>query len=370
MNGAFVEGVVVDTSDPQEAGRFKVWCPSIDGDVGDGPEAIETLPWVRYISPFGGSITDFPGGANETSSGGPMAYGFWATPKIGAEVVIAFLYNDPNQRIYMGSFWGDLTNRSLPTGRNIENSAPQTDSYQDLEPQKTNLSLQFAGKLDAPEARTRGAYERQAAHLAGNPDEDEGYSTRVGKNDQPGIGDYESQTFCFTTPGRHAIIMQDNPKFARVRVKTADGSQIILDDANERIYISTARGNSWIEMDIDGHIHVYSDKSISFSAAEDINFSAGKKFTVQAGSLHLGATGEARFTGGGATSIFGNGLNLESNGGFNILAAGDLIQTGSNIHLNGPSAAPAECAEPASITPSHEPWVRPTSENRNKNWKP
>ena len=89
--------------------------------------------------------------------------------------------------------------------------------------------------------------------------------------------DLSPQTVCFTTPGRHSLIFQDNPENGRVRIKTADGHQVILDDANERIYVSTCSGKSWFEMDRDGHIHAYGSESLSLSAGADINLIAGKK---------------------------------------------------------------------------------------------
>jgi hypothetical protein len=64
-------------------------------------------------------------------------------------------------------------------------------------------------------------------------------------------------------------------------------------------------------------------------------------------------------------------LNLQSGGNTNINATGQIIQTGSQIHLNGPGAASAEAATPTatietntfeafytSRIPEHEPWAR------------
>lgn len=363
-----IEGVVVDTSDPQEMGRLKVWCPALDGDDIN----IDTLPWVLYVSPLAGQAYDYPAGGSAGKAAGPVSYGMWAVPKVGAQVLIGFLYNDYNQRVYMGSFFQTHGNRSLPTGRNTA-GAPVSDTFEPIEPQTSNLKAQFQGNLSAPEARTRGAYERQVAEGADTKTNTEGYSKRVTRGDDDVIsGDLDPQTYCITTPGRHAIIMQDDPKRARVRIKTAEGAQIIIDDANERIYVSTAHGRTWIELDQDGHVHLYGAESISMAAGKDFNISANQNVNISAGgSVNISAVKSARVTACADLSLSGNtGANITSGASFNILAAGGILQTGSTIHLNGPTAAEAPCASGPSIIPGHEPFKRPpTTGKRGKNWK-
>lgn len=362
-NFNFVEGIVLDTSDPQQMGRIKVWCPSVDGENYN----IDLLPWVTYLSPLAGQTKDYPAGSNTIPTKGLLSYGFWAIPKQGALVIIGFLYGDVNCRFYLGSYFRDHGNRSLPTGRNRSDlgaKAPVSDTFEPIEPQTENLLKQFNNKLNALEAITRGTYERQIGHDKDIRDGTEGY--------QKGVVNHtlDSQTYCLTTPGRHVLLFQDNPSNARVRLKTADGHQIILDDANERIYISTTKGNTWIELDSDGHIHLHGGESISISAGKDINLSAGKDVSISAGgNLNLSSKGHVRMGACSDISISGGIINITSEGGFNILAAGDILQTGTTIHLNGPNAAIAPCPGMPSIIPSHEPWKRPVSKSRNKNWK-
>ena len=360
-----VEGVVVDTSDPQEMGRMKVWCPSIDGPDYN----IETLPWVMYVTPMAGQASDMPAGGTSGESSGPVSYGLWSVPKVGANVVIGFLYGDHNQRIYMGSFFRTHANRSLPAGRNSA-AGPTSDTLQPIEPTASNLKAQFQNNLSDSIARTRGVYERQAAQAADVKTDEEGYSKR---GDSPyGAGELDPQTYCWTTPGRNVVLMQDDPRFARIRIRTASGEQIILDDANERIYVSTAHGKSWLELDRDGHVHVYAAASVSVSAGGDFNIQALGSVNISAGKdLNLAAGGNGRLSACGDVSLSGDGgLNLTSGATMNILAAGQLLQTGSEIHLNGPAAAEAPCATGPTITPSHEPWTRPASSvNRGPNWK-
>ena len=364
-NPGLIEGIVVDTADPQEMGRMKVHCPAIDG----AEPNIEMLPWVTYVTPLAGQAHDYPAG-NGGKSTGPVSYGFWAVPKCGATVLIGFLYNDYNQRIYMGSFFHVHGNRSLPNGRNIENEAPQSDSYDPIEPTSSNLKTQFNSDLANSIAQTRGAYERQVAQAKDDKDEKEGYQVRVAPYDK--AGDLDPQTYCITTPGRHAIIMHDNPKTGRVRIKTAEGHQIILDDANERIYISTSRGNTWVELDVDGHIHVHGGASVSIAAGKDINLSAGGNINIAAGgNLNLAAAGYARLSACKDVSLSGDSkMNFTTGGTMNLKAGPAIMSSAGAIHFNGATAETAECADKPSVVPDHEPWTRPASTaKRNKNWK-
>lgn len=360
-----IEGVVVETSDPQQMGRLKIWCPAIDGQN----YQTELLPWAQYVSPLAGQTLNYPAGASNSVTPGFMSYGFWAIPKKGAHVLVAILYGDVNRRFYIGSVFNDHGNRSLPTGRNrpdLGAHAPLSDTFDPVQPQTSNLAAQFDGKLEAPEAQTRGAYERQVAQDKTEKDGTEGYQKGVLES---GL---DPQTYCFTTPGRHSIIFQDNPANARLRLKTAQGHQVIFDDANERIYVSTAEGKTWIELDSDGHIHVYGSASISVSSGGDINFTAAKNINLSAGGdLNIGAGGHARISGCADVSLSGADVNITSGGGFNILAAGTLLQTASSININGVPAPEAPCPDAPSIVPNHEPWTRPaTTGKRGKNWKP
>jgi hypothetical protein len=358
-----IEGTVMDTNDPQQMGRVKIWCPALDGEEYN----IDLLPWAQYMSPFAGQTNGFPAGANGVETEGFHSYGFWAIPKLGARVIVAMLYGDVNQRVYMGSVFSTHANRSLPTGRNRPDLSPTpvSDTFDPVQPQTSHLSVQFAGNLTADEAKTRGAYERAVAEGQDNKTGNEGYQSAV-------LGEgYDPQTYCLATPGRHALIFQDNPTNGRVRIKTADGNQIIFDDANERIYMSTSFGKSWVEMDADGHIHLYGAASISISAGEDINLSAGGNINIlSGGDFNVSAAGHGRISACDDVSISGKGVNIESSSKFNILASAPLFITAPNISMNGAPASKAECADKPSITPNHEPWTRPeTKSTRNKNWK-
>lgn len=301
-----MEGQVVSIADPDQMGRAKVWIPSLDGENIN----YEDLPWARYASPFMGFTVEYPNGGVPVENTSHSAYGFWAIPKVGATVYVFFVNANPKARCYFASSPRLHRNRSLPAGRNrdIDNMpGPWGDAgdgeghYEPIQPAFDNILQQFQGDVENSISQTRGAYERQVAQHKNDKDGAEGYVKNPIDNET-----LEPQTYCLVTPGRHAVIMQDHPTMSRVRVKTAEGHQIIMDDANERIYVSTAKGKSWFEMDLDGHIHMFSAQSISFRSGVDINFFAD-----------------------------GN-INFEANKSFNVKAnEGDIkMNTGASMHIN------------------------------------
>lgn len=399
-----MEGQVVATDDPEQMGRVKVWVPALDGERYN----IDSLPWTNYASPFFGFTTAYPAGSAESKNEAQAAYGFWAIPKIGSVVLVFCLNANPDQRYYFAAKILYHKNRSLPLGKNKNDNGDigpfGEDSTQSkkIQPSYDNLRQQFSSKLDSPQAKTRGAYERQVA--AG--DKSDGYSK------SPIDDSYvDPQTVCFVTPGRHAIIFQDDPTIARLRIKTANGHQLILDDANERVYVSTAKGNTWVELDQDGHMHVFAAESISFNSSGDLNFHASKdvniyaenninvkanvgQLKIEAGSdLHIKsmssifqeacktfsalAEQDCTITAGSDFDLFAQGpVSLTTSDTMNIKSGGVTKVSGRQIHLNGSQAKTAKkagCAARASnppIIPSHEPWKRPESKTkRGPNWK-
>lgn len=400
-----MEGIVLDTNDPDQMGRVRAWVPSIDGELYDKT----SLPWCEYASPLAGYTTDFKAGRQNLQTQGQVPYGFWAIPKIGSQVLIFCLNGDANRRFFFGSYYPLHGNRGLPDGRNINrNSGAKgrfSEAYDYIRPAQDNLQQQFGGNLDASEAQTRGAYERQAAQDLTKKDGTDGYAINTVDDTE-----LDSQTYCWVTPGHHAIIMQDTPENCRLRIKTCEGNQIILDDSNERIYISTARGGAWLEFDEDGHIHFFAAESFSIQAGKDINMTAGNNINIEAknsvnvkavngtmslasaGKMSLSSTGEnlhltacMQLHAIGATGTFVNGetLNLTSsagtfmtNGTFDLLTQGKANLKGSPCTVNAGSAArstDAVCGkspDAPAIVPSHEPWKRPSSSiKRNPFWK-
>jgi hypothetical protein len=378
-----VEGFVMDTDDPQQMGRLKVWCPGVDGETYD----INTLPWAEYASPLAGFTNNFPAGRNKTISKGPVPYGFWSLPKLNAQVLVFFLNGEANRRFYFASFFDLQRNRGLPAGRNTSMDTklhgPLTDTEEPLEPAHTNLKAAF-GDLSNPIAEMLGTKERQVAEARTQKTGADGYSPSAADPDNY----KESQSHCWVTPGHHMITMSDTDSHCRIRIKSCEGNQILMDDTNGRIYISSALGNSWVELNENGEVHVYSGRSVSVRAQTDINFYADNNINIEAGNevniisgqnMNMSSGSNINILSSGGSTVLSACANIDltsqqsirilSNDILGLKGTSGIIQTGAEIHLNGQSAPEPDCALSATspgIIPTHEPFTRPVHTTEKK----
>ena len=415
--GHITIGEVVDTNDPQQMGRIRVACPLL-GDLEDS--IIEDIPWASYVSPFGGTTTTPSRGRTvDKQTAGPIAYGLFNIPKVGSSAIVACIDGDPRFRVWMGCFHDQFLTHTMPHGRYSYKTAnkpdgPFSSSEDKIQPLYDSQTQAFT-RAGGPEPRQSFEFRTRAADVSvsGLGDEyvdvedsaisllsddvdapytesdgtshtnTQGYAKSrveagmVAKNTGGDL--YDPQVYSWTTPGFHAVSMSDSAENCRIRVRTTHGHQIIMDDTNERVYISTAGGKTWIEMDEVGNIDIYGERNISVHAKKDINLTAGGNFRVQAEEgIHMQTNGDMHVSGNNVHVKSEDTLNLESFGvlniktddamkldsllEMNILSGANVLVTGSEVHLNGPpasAASEATAADPAtSRKPDHEPWPR------------
>jgi hypothetical protein len=272
-------GIVKNNADPAQHGRLQIYIPSIDSRDYE----LADLAWADYISPFGGTTANAKVGREQREVPGISSYGFWAIPKIGAQVLCGFMEGDPGTRYWMGCIYTPELNRTLP--QSIEGGLTEIDEsglYPQTEIPHLKENLADAGLgTDSKHYRTRGGYERSISHPSNknkNKPTDNGYAP---KPHDPEHAD--SQIICLTSPGKHYFMMSDTDEYCRVRLKTTEGTQVIFDDTNERIYISTARGKNWIEIDEgNGRIYLYSDSKVNVRAKNDINMYSDENINIVA----------------------------------------------------------------------------------------
>jgi len=456
-------GEVIDTNDPQQMGRLRVVCPAL-GDTDFTP--IKDLPWATYVSPFGGIVDSGTRGRGEYETVGPVAYGMWNIPKVGSTVLIACIDGDTRFRIWMGCLHGQFMNHTMPHGRyTYKNgqlpSGPISSTEDPIYPLHDQLTIAFSSS-DASlvpgsvgearrsfEFQTRGAdysiagitdeivnsIDSEISQLSDDRDVEVTDADGTSRPITQGYAEsridptlvfaatnnknYDSSYYAWTSPGFHSISMDDRPENCRIRLRTTHGHQILMDDTNERMYISTPQGSSWVELDEKGNIDIYSDRNVSVHAKKDINFTADDTFRVTAANgIHMVSEGDVRIHAKG-----GDGINIKSDvdaniessaslnvktdtasiqttGDFNVKSGsilyltaqnethikasgkgyltasavdvlatgGDIVMVGGpNIHMNGPPASSAGSAGNAgtskesfwtSRVPEHEPWAR------------
>lgn len=332
-------GIVKNNADPAQLGRLQIFIPSIDGKS----YQVDDLPWATYVSPFAGTTANAKVGREGASIPGATAYGMWAIPKNGAQVLCGFLEGNPATRFYLGCFHMTELNRTLPQGiMGVLTEIDETGSYpQGVIPHYIS-NLTEAGL--APSDRnflTRGGYERSVSHPSNkniNKPTTNGYAP---KPLEPKKSD--SQMFCITTPGRHYLAMIDVDDNCRVRLKTTEGNQIIFDDTNERIYISTAKGRNWIELDEgSGKMYFYTSSKLNFHAENDINMYSDQNINIVA-KKRVNIQSEDR----GVKIQAQMGVGLVSNtGNIDLTASRSIHLKAINGASSGAVSAAVSCVPP------------------------
>lgn len=357
-------GVVVDTDDPMQAGRLRVFCATLNDDV----RKAQHLPWAAYVSPFGGVINNpcFTRGSDPDNckTEGSVHYGFWGIPEQGAHVLVGCVDGDPRRRFWMGCFPSQQETHTLFNGRYKWNSAngtpdgPLSSADQPIQPLYANLSKAFNSDRKSREWKTRGAdYQATAvdADVAQVPNnKSETYLDEQNEqisNAEPdawvkdalGAHGYDwtnlknlgaflsSKVYGMTTPGLHTLMMDDRPFNNRVKLRSSSGHVLLLDDTNERIYIATNEGNCWVEMDSSGNIDIYAKRRLSVHSEKDINFSTDESFRVKAKKGIYMYAGDTPGTLGGDIPPDGQ-IRLHSSHDFHLYSDGNIRQyAGQNI---------------------------------------
>jgi putative chitinase len=204
--------------------------------------------------------------------------------------------------------------------------------------------------------------------------------------------------------GGSTFVMDDgdvNGQNELIRLRTRTGHQILMHNSHDLIYIANSKGTAWIEMTSNGKIDIFAQDSVSihtendfnFRADRDINIEAGRNIHVRAGknmetniagynyltvdqdqkisirgthdetiggltkisiasTFNLNVENDVRQTAGGSFNIGAeSNISIGTAASLNLGANGQLVASGSAIHLNGPAAAAPASAENAEIPP-------------------
>ncbi len=439
---AITSGFVVDTDDTQQNMRVRVACALWGDETNPDIINLQNIPWATVAPQFGGVMTQgFRGVSTAVDDDTP--YGIVGVPKVGTEVIVAKLNDDPLYRVVIGVLPPLGSAGAMPHGRFQTSGSypdgPLSMSGKPIEPLYSNLTETFGGVYgNGP----RGSYEwmsrgadysaaayRDASRNKRQTDNDPenvtitegdgnsftytaGYAVdRVG--DQPSIVSddtrkYDPQTYCWGSPGFHSISMDDRAENCRIKLRTTTGHQIIMDDTNERIYVSTHKGKNWVEMDTCGNIDIHSDTRVSIHAAKDINLSSEETIRLSSKDIHFRAQNELRMYSNKDMHLYSSAnlrvrttqktlietgntfevlstadakitslanvhilaasaAHMTGNGSVHILSSGNILETGALICKNSGAAAQSADSATASQSktayhsnriPMHEPWPR------------
>jgi len=360
-------GTVVDTNDPNREGRVKVQVARFYGTFTPGqstgtnvdPESYKGAMWCRTLLSQGGT-TPPAEGPNGTVS--QNSYGITGQPpSLNNEVLVAF-----GEDLHSGIVLGVLPDPQKIRGINGAGVTRQTASGETTigqEISRTNSSLD-----DLPD-------EHPQAEALRNQGLDR---DRIrGQNFSSPTRDPSSRTMGMSTPAGHAITLDDGSledgDQLGMRLRTAGGAQILMDDTNGLTYIINREGNVWIEMNRNGDLDIYAGNSINMHTQGDFNLHCGGSFNLQTGNdINMRALGGIKYqaVAGPFDITSGANLNLTADGNGNVSVAGNYRETAARIDMNGPAAEVAAQPQTTQLTgntnvtesvsrrvPESEPWA-------------
>jgi hypothetical protein len=411
-----VVGVVKTNAHPSAMGVLQVFVPTF----ADKSRENDKSQWrsVKYASPFY-SRTEVQGSGNSAQSVKNTGGIVYPCPDVGTRV-LCFFPEGRNQDGYWFACAPDVyMMQTLPEAAMTSNfnktglekivrhtKAPGlefNDKDNDVEKLTNFNTIQRGVDFDkAIQLKTQGLDQDEIRGLTTSnamretPSEVFGISTKGRKTDVRGrdlkdrkdiidklnAGEDLSSADARAVEGKiarkhgHAFVMDDGDIQGNnnlVRLRSAGGHQVLLHDTEGVIYISNSSGSTWIQMDKNGQLDVFSQRSINFRSSsmnfhadQSIKFHAGQQIQmVSGGSLTLEGKSLANLYSDGTTMLYGGkGAHIKSGAALamsgsstvGIQAGGNMDLKASCIALNG-GAGPAakQNAVPLKSLPDSKP---------------
>jgi hypothetical protein len=351
--------VVKANNDAKSFNRIQVFIPDFGGD----PEHDGNWVTVNYASPMAGASSLYEQGENYSEYADTIkSYGMWTpTPPVDSWVLVGFAGGRIDEGFYLAQVFQRGTQISIPglprqktyDGDNYP-AAPKNkkDPDPDLKKYVTHKPLWEAVKKQGIEKD----YLR-------------GLSTSGAERESP------SRVFGILTPEQQQFIIDDGDKDGnnmQMRLRTRNGTQILLDDSTGHIYLISKEGENWIEMSVDGQIHIYGSKDINIHSQKNINLRSDLDVNIEAGraiSLRSREKDITLHSGAAIHSTSVSDTHITSQASIYVNAAAGYYETAPVIHMNGPIATPATPTTDNTLTvndiitssictvvPEHEPW--------------
>lgn len=349
MPGPFL-ATVISNIDPTYMGTLEVeLLRPVGGSGGEGQ-----LHQVAFMSPFYGyTSSDYLGSDPDDYNNTQKSYGMWMMPPdVGVTVMVIFIDGDPKRGYWIGCIPDENMNFMVPgiaaTQRVTEdvdfdkkdrygrvpvaeynkitpgNNTP-SDPTQNLKPRHPLAKILEDQGLLFDDARgiTTSSARREAPSMVFGISTPGPFDKRPGAKNAPwGKREHQIPSTPVSRLGGTTFVMDDGddkflrkttpsegpPDYASVengetegdptllhnelfRIRTRTGHQILFHNTEDLIYISNARGTSWIELTSDGKIDIYAKDSISVHTANDLNFYADRDINMEAGrNINIKAT--------------------------------------------------------------------------------
>lgn len=438
-------GIVKDNLAPARDGRLRVWIPDFGGNENDS----QMWRTVSYASPYAGTTYQPQTSLNNNFTGVNHSYGmFMAPPDIGNLVLCTFVNGDPERGFWFACVPGVLSTWMIPgiaAGNKVDTSSVSPDLQRSVLPSTAfppqylpvvefnenidgtindtfynnakpiheyQANILFQQGLDRDKVRgaiSSTSQRETPSHVFGistpgrplgkDPADDPNYAARVNS------GDITNDQYAIPTrKGGHTFVMDDGDTTGTdqlIRLRTAGGHQILMNDDQSTMYIAHKDGTTWLEIDTtgvklytagdlsfrtEGNLNLHSDNDINIEALGNIRMDSmaattitspiiaiggiestliyGAKTNIGGGQLTVSSDGTLNVSSGGGMSITGGGIDIDGGGGGNsitcpVINKNKLADTSFDSQKTGLwYSVPQAVDSVVNILPSHEPWLR------------
>ena len=340
--------IVKNVVDPTRSGRLSVFIPDFGG-LEDQPQHWTT---VAYASPFAGHTRSRGSGTDKNRedkfTSTEQTYGFWMVPPdIGNTVLVTFANGNPDRGFWFACVLDTLQHYMIPnipgsgernnigdTGVDVlkrqisaigdKTNLPVTELnsynpdnlYKWTGPQRPLHSYQSAIYIEQGLDRntvlgpTKGSSQRET------PSGIFGISTpgrpfEVDPKQDPTLlqkPDQLAQSVIYERQGGHVFYMDDGDLVGagqQIRLRSANGNQLVMDDQTGVISIHNGSGSVWLELAQSGQLHVF--------AAAGINIRSKGNFNIHSdANINMFAAKEIRIKGETSVRIEGQNFGISA----------------------------------------------------------
>lgn len=433
-------GRVKNNLDPTRSGRLQVYIPDLVSGDENNPDNWRTVAWA---SPYLGYTNQPDTNKQNAFKKVRHSYGLWAVPPdVGNLVLCTFIAGDPNRGFWFACIPSQLGHHMLPGmagSYNVDSSGIEDPKVKANYNNKPTVVAEFnenGEQIDwANFANAKKPVHEDQYRVLLNQGLDEDYIRGIISSSSS--RESPSAVFGISTPGRphkdpaedpkynekiksgelkesdyavasrkggHVFVMDDGNfqgKDRLIRLRTAGGHQILMNDSDDILYIGNDTGSVWLEMTGPGHLNIYTGNSINIRAEQDINLhadnninlnagnaiqmNAGRNLQAQSQTINLDSSTTTTVIGGGTLNLGSTGsVNLTAGSIANVSGSSGVNVSGSTVKLNEGLSGSASFSRPTPlkfnnlsdtgkqgdrwvsvngalktivpIAPTHEPW--------------
>jgi len=363
---------IISTVDVSRSGRITIFIPSLGKDKSNPANLVEAM----WSTPFGGSTDPREVGTDIQDPSQTMSsYGFWGVvPDPGNLVLVTFADGNTKYPYIISCVFPDKLNNMLPGNAGGKTYQSPDKKLPTLEKNKRTADINHNDTFRPIQHTLAESIVKQG--LVDDPIR--GAGTSSARRESP------SEVFGLLTPGPrdpenynyrlggHSITLDDNLASRNIRIRTAQGNQLLLDDTTGIIYMINKDGKAWMELNQVGDIMLYAEGSINMRAKGDFNIRADYDVNIEAGqSVNIKAAGDnvaGAYKGAGvlgqAPKGTGGTINLESASNMNLLASTDFSLTTYGGHTNLNAAGEFNVTAGSDINTKSQKAIN-TSANKN-----